>query len=99
MIVQPVLLWTLTASGQRSEYVCMYVCMCACMFMYVCVCVCMYMYVCVCVCVCMHACMYVCMCVYVCMYVTARPLLYGFSYAGAQIQGNPKKKAKLSHDK
>jgi len=57
-------------------YVCMYVCVCTCMYVYVCVCMCMYVYVYVCVrmymymymCimyVCMYACMYVC--VYVCV--------------------------------
>ena len=47
--------------------VCMYVCVCVCVFIYVCMCVCMYvsMYV----CVCMYVWMYVCVCMYVCMYV------------------------------
>jgi hypothetical protein len=46
---------------------CVYVCVCMCMYVCVYVCVCMYMCVCVCMCVCM--CMYVYVCVYVCMYV------------------------------
>ena len=44
---------------------CVYICICICMYMYVYVCICMYMYVYV--CICMY--MYVCMCMYICMYV------------------------------
>jgi len=46
-------------------YVCVYVCMCVCVYVSVHVCMC------VCMCVCVYVCMYVCMCVcvHVCMYV------------------------------
>ncbi len=49
--------------------VCLYACMCLCV--YACVCVCLYACMCLCVyacvCVCMHACMHACVCMCVCM--------------------------------
>jgi len=48
-----------------STYVCMYICLCVCMYL------CMYVRMCVCMYACMYVYMYVCMyvCVYVCMHV------------------------------
>ena len=71
-------------------YVCMYVCMCWCMYVYMCVCmyVCMYVWMDVCVYVCLSVCLSVCMyvCNYVCMYVCMHVCMYVFVYACMRVR-------------